>query len=64
MIKLIDTNPYLRNKEIRESSNYRSARTSCGVEGIVEKTNMQKIEIDSTKTKEVFSKIQLRLKCG
>jgi hypothetical protein len=63
MKPLIQTNPYLKDKEYRETSNARSARTSCGVEGIkVEAFSKGQIHIDSTNTHKVFEKIKLRLK--
>lgn len=34
MKPLIETNPYLKNKEYREFTNARSVRTSSGVKGI------------------------------
>lgn len=63
MKPLIKTNPYLKNKEHREIANVRSARTSCGVEGIKVRSvsNGVQIKIDSSKTKEVFNKMKQRL---
>ena len=63
MKPLIETNPYLKNKEHREIANARSARTSCGVEGIKVRSVSKgvQIKIDSSKTKEVFNKMKQRL---
>lgn len=62
MKPLIETNPYLINKEHRETSNARSARTSCGVEGIMVTTfSKNHIQIDSSKTQMVLNKIKVRL---
>lgn len=62
MKPLIDTNPYLANKAHRETSNARSTRTSCGVEGIkVESFANIRIQIDSSKTDAVLNKIKNRL---
>lgn len=62
MKPLIETNPYLINKVHRETSNVRSARTSCGVEGVIVKPFSKAHErIDPSKTKQVFDKIKTRL---
>lgn len=61
MKPLIETNPYLTNKEHRETSNARSARTSCGVEGIRVDSFSKKFNVDSSKTKRVLNKIRIRL---
>ena len=62
MKPLIETNPNLINKGHREFSNARSAKTSCGVEGIkVNYSSKIHIQVDSTKTSDVFNKIKNRL---
>lgn len=62
MKPLIETNPNLINKGHREFSNARSAKTSCGVEGIkVNYSSKMHIQVDSTKTSDVFNKIKNRL---
>ncbi len=42
---LIDTNPYLKNAEMREKLISRSVRTSCGVEGIKPSKDVLHFEI-------------------
>jgi len=62
MKTLLETNPYLKDKETAKSMNARSARTSCGVEGIKAKSpSKSSIKADSSKTKAVFNKIKNRL---
>ena len=62
MKPLIETNPYLMNKVHRETSNARSARTSCGVEGIkVESFSKTHVHVDTSRTQAVLSKIKTRL---
>ena len=62
MKPLIETNPYLINKAHRETSNERSARTSCGVEGIkVVDFSKVYVQIDTYRTQEVLNKIKYRL---
>jgi hypothetical protein len=62
MKPLIETNPYLTNKAHRETSNARSAKTSCGVEGIkVESFSKVNVQIDSSKTNVVLNKMKSRL---
>jgi len=62
MKPLIETNPYLINKEHREASNARSVKTSCGVEGITIKPfSMTQVRLDSSKTQLVLNKIKARL---
>jgi hypothetical protein len=59
ILTLIETNPYLKDKEHREASNARSARSSCGVEGIrVGSFLKDPISIDSSKTREVLYKMK------
>ncbi len=59
---LIETNPYLINKEHRETSNARSAKTSCGVEGITVKPfSKAHIQLDSSRSEKVLDKIKTRL---
>lgn len=63
MKPLIETNTHLKNMSKAKISNKRSARTSCGVEGIVphpRKNN--KTQPDSSKTKAAFKKIKQRLR--
>ncbi|RUQ81511.1 hypothetical protein [Legionella septentrionalis] len=61
MKPLIETNPYLKNKEQREASNNRSTRSSCGVEGIVMSPSFS-ISIDSSRAKKGLEKIKTRLR--
>ena len=62
MRPLIETNPYLINKEHRETSNARSARTSCGVEGIkVKPFSKGHAQVDSSRSQKVLDKIKTRL---
>lgn len=61
MKPLIETNPYLTNKEHRVTSNARSARTSCGVEGIRVESVSKRFNIDSSKTQQVLNRIKNRL---
>ena len=59
MKPLIQTNPYLSDKTHREASNARSARTSCGVEGI--KVGASSSSLKNTKSSKVLRKIKKRL---
>jgi hypothetical protein len=43
---LIDTNPYLKDTEMREKLISRSVRTSCGVEGIKPSKSVLHFKID------------------
>lgn len=61
MKPLIETNPYLLNKEHREIANAQSARTSCGVEGISLKPSKIKMIIEPSKSRQTFNKIKTRL---
>ena len=62
MKSLIETNPYLINKEHRESSTLRSVISSCGVEGIAVKPfSEQSTFINPMKTQEALNKIKVRL---
>jgi len=62
MKPLIETNPYLINKAHRETSNVRSARTSCGVEGIkIASFSKIHIQIDPVKTDAILTKMKSRL---
>ena len=62
MKPLIETNPYLTNKEHREASNKRSIRSSCGVEGIVVTSLSDSISIDSSRAKKGLEKIKARVR--
>lgn len=62
MKPLIETNPYLRNKEHREASNRLSTRSSCGVEGIVVSSSSEDFLIGSSRTKKALEKIRTRVK--
>ena len=61
MKTLLETNPYLRDKENAKYLNVRSARSSCGVEGIAVKTAPSKVKIEGTKSHLVYSKMKERL---
>lgn len=62
MRTLSETNPYLKDKKNAQLANSRSAKTSCGVEGIViHPHDKVYIQADSSKTDEIFQKIQTRL---
>ena len=62
MKTLSQTNPYLKDKRVAQLSNSRSTRTSCGVEGIVEHSVITiNVRADTSKTDELFKKIQSRL---
>lgn len=61
MKTLLETNPYLQDREKTKLTNSRSARSSCGVEGIVIKSAPQKLKIDSSKSHAVYNKIKERL---
>ena len=62
MKTLSQTNPHLKDKRLAQLSNARSARTSCGVEGIVEHSAIIiNVKPDSKKTDKIFKRIQSRL---
>lgn len=61
MKTLLETNPYLQDKENAKHLNARSARSSCGVEGIVIKTTPLNVKIEGSKSHLVYSKIKERL---
>ena len=62
MKPLIETNPYLMNKEHRDASIALSVRSSCGVEGIVARPlPIDHINIDSSRSRELLSKIKKQL---
>ncbi len=51
---LIETNPYLKNADMREKLISRSVRTSCGVEGIKVSDRVVHIEIANRKDKKIY----------
>jgi hypothetical protein len=62
MKTLSETNPYLKDKEQAKKLNIRSARTSCGVEGIVANDRLNAtIKIDTSKSDAVFARMKKRL---
>ncbi len=62
MKKLSETNPCLQDRNIARISNSRSARTSCGVEGIVVHPSVVvNIKPKTSETNEIFKKIKSRL---
>jgi hypothetical protein len=62
MKTLSETNPYLQDKEKAKILNARSARTSCGVEGIVASVRSNvNIEIDTSRSDAVFARMKRRL---
>lgn len=62
MKTLLETNPYLKDKEQAKILNTRSARTSCGVEGIVASVRSNTfIEINTSKSDAVLTRIKKRL---
>ncbi len=64
MKPLVETNPYLKNKEHREASNNRSTRSSCGVEGIIMSPSfsISSFSIDSSRAEKGLEKIKARLR--
>lgn len=64
MKPLVETNPYLKNKEHREASNNRSTSSSCGVEGIIVRPSfsISSFSLDSSKAAKGIEKIKARLK--
>lgn len=60
MKTLSETNPYLQDKEQAKILNARSARTSCGVEGIVISTHPN-FTIDTSRSDAIFAKMKKRL---
>lgn len=61
MKTLSETNPYLKDKEQAKLLNTRSARSSCGVEGIASSNQANSVHLDESRSKAVFDKIQKRL---
>jgi len=62
MKTLIETNPYLQNKEQAKMLNARSARTSCGVEGIVASIRSSSTaEINTSRSDAVLDRMRKRL---
>jgi len=59
MKTLIETNPYLQDKEKAKILNARSARTSCGVEGIVYSNSS--VEINTARSDAILDKMRKRL---
>jgi hypothetical protein len=51
---LIETNPYLKDKTMREQLISRSVRTSCGVEGIKAPSHTSRIKIAQRKDKRIY----------
>ena len=65
MRPLIETNPYLINKDHLKISNTLSAKSSCGVEGIrVKSVSGIQIQVDASITNAVLNKIKSRLHRG
>ncbi len=62
MKPLIETNPYLKNKDYREASNKRSVHSSYGVEGIVVTSEPDNILVDHSRSKKALEKIKARVK--
>jgi len=54
---LIETNPYLKNADVRDRLISRSVRSSCGVEGIKAFDGELTIKITKRKTKRIYKKI-------
>ena len=54
---LIETNPYLKDKAMREKLVSRSVRTSCGVEGIKASQNISPFKITRRKNKRIYNLI-------
>lgn len=61
MKTLLESNPYLKDREAAKAINSRSAKTSCGVEGIVITDLSQKVKLDTSKSKLVYKRIKVRL---
>lgn len=61
MKTLLETNPYLKDKEQARNSNIRSARTSCGVEGIAVSAHRHFVQIDTSRSDAVFDRMKKRL---
>lgn len=62
MKTLSQTNPYLKDKETARLLNARSARTSCGVEGIqIVSSAKTTFNIDTSRSKAVLLKMKNRL---
>ena len=61
MKTLLETNPYLQDKEKAKHLNARSVRSSCGVESIVIKTTSLQVKIEKAKSCLVYSKMKERL---
>ena len=54
---LIETNPYLKDKAMREKLVSRSVRTSCGVEGIkAASRDVAAFKITQRKNKRIYKK--------
>ncbi len=51
---LIETNPYLRDADMRKKLISRSVRTSCGVEGIKAPVNVVRFEIPRRRDKKIY----------
>jgi hypothetical protein len=55
---LIETNPYLKNAEMRDKLISRSVRSSCGVEGIMPSDRVGHIQIPQRKDKKIYKNIK------
>ncbi|HAU3942030.1 TPA: hypothetical protein F7Z59_08025 [Legionella pneumophila] len=63
MKTLIETNPYLQDKEQAKILNARSARTSCGVEGIVASSGSNfAAKINTSRSDAVLDRMKKRLR--
>ena len=63
MKTLSETNPYLQDKKQAQILNVRSARTSCGVEGIVVSARSKvTVNIDSSRSDAVYARMKKRLR--
>jgi len=60
MKTLSENNPYLQDKDKARSLNARSARTSCGVEGIVAGFH-SKIDIKTSRSDAIYDKLKKQL---
>ncbi|HEN4748193.1 TPA: hypothetical protein U5489_001415 [Legionella pneumophila] len=61
MKTLLETNPYLQDREQAKWYNARSTRTSCGVEGILAKDKPLDLKIDHSRSNAVLAEMKQRL---
>jgi len=54
---LIETNPHLKDPDMRKQLVVRSVRTSCGVEGIKKNQKTNLLEIHRRKDKKIYKKL-------